>query len=133
MRHAQFGAAAVLVYQDGRRAHTLVHPHDGGEAYMGPLLRKALAYAKVQYRSGDISQILLAEEAMEKVTAEDCNAYLSKCAVRHVYYLTSAWDRESGKKTYHVYAQHLKSGEGLVAGNFPDFAKEIPESAERLV
>ena len=72
------GSALVLVYDHGRLVSAMSHEHDGGEAYMGPLIRRAVQYAKVQYESGDIARILLAEEEMHRVKWDNPETYLTE-------------------------------------------------------
>lgn len=121
MRHDSGGCALVLVYRDGTRAEVLAHAHDGGEAYMGPLIRKAIQYAKVQYKSGDITQILMAEEEMSLLSSAKLLEYCRTLNVRHVYYVTAKWDVDETKKAYHAYVRHLGPGETLAAEHLPEF------------
>lgn len=133
MRPKNEGPAAVLVYADGRVSAVLAHGHDGGEAYMGPLIRKGIAYAKVQYESGAIADILAVEEDTVVVTTPKRTLYLRKFGVRHVYYVTYTWDPEAQKKHYHVYAKHLADKAEVSAADLPDFAREIPKDTTTLV
>lgn len=121
MRHDSEGCALVLVYQDGRRTDVFSHEHDGGEAYMGPLIRKAIQYAKVQYRAGDIAQILMTEEEMTLLSSAKLLEYCQKLNVRHVYYLTAKWDVDETRKVYHAYVRHLCPAETLAEGHLPEF------------
>lgn len=121
MRHDSEGCALVLVYQDGKRADVFAHAHDGGEAYMGPLIRKAIQYAKVQYKSGDIAQILMTEEEMALLSSEKLLEYCRKLNVRHIYYVTAKWDVDDVRKAYRAYVRHLGPGETLKAEHLPEF------------
>lgn len=128
MRPVNEGCALVLLYLDGRRVSVLRHPHDGGEAYMGPVLRKAVSYAKTHYESGDIKQVLLSEPEMEEIVTGDRAA--DKDA-RHLYYVLTSWDPDAGRKTYGVLALHLKKGECADA-RMTHLADNIPSEAKRL-
>lgn len=127
MRHQSEGCALVLVYENGRIATVMAHEHDGGEAYMGPLIRRAIQYAKVQYESGDITQILLAEMEMKIIATERAVEYLQtvKSEPRHLYYLTVRWDEQAAKKSYRVYVRHLEEGEKLKKEDMPEFADAV--------
>lgn len=120
MRHGNEGCAIILVYQDGRRTDVLAHEHDGGEAYMGPLLRKAVQYAKAQYKSGDITQILLTEEEMQLISGVKPLEYCQRLNVRHAYYVTARWDVDEIKKAYHAYVHHFGPDETLKAEHMPE-------------
>lgn len=121
MRPVNEGCALVILYLDGRRVSVLRHPHDGGEAYMGPVLRKAVSYAKTHYESGDIKQVLLSEPEMEEIVTGD---HAADKDARHLYYVTASWDPDAGRKTYGVLALHSKKGE-FAGDRMPVFAKNI--------
>lgn len=96
---------------------------------MGPVLRKAVSYAKTHYESGDIKQVLLSEPEMEEVFTGDREAGES---ARHLYYVLASWDPDAGRKTYGVLALHLKKGECADA-RMTHFADNVPSEAKRLV
>lgn len=127
------GPAIVLVYANGNLEAALVHPHDGGEPYMGPLLRKGIQYAKTHYDCGNIVDILLAESDMRRVDVRDVSSLAERDSVRHVYYITYKWDPDTLKKVYHLFATHLD--EPAFAGNteLPDEQRRIPRNATRMV
>lgn len=133
MRHRSDGCAAVLIYQGGRCAYVLAHAHDGGEAYMGPLFRKAVAYAKVQYESGDIYAILRAEPDMEPVDSQLAVQPLRRRDVRHLYYLTETWDSESGRKRYGVRSRHLPDGVEVSEKDLPTSPMGVPSDTATVV
>lgn len=107
MRASETGAALVTVYANGRLESAAYHEHDGGEAYMVPLLRQAVRYAKTHYDDGDILQILLSEGEMQCVPTENLKAFIRDTDVRHVYTVAYRWNAETGKKTYLAAANHL--------------------------
>lgn len=133
MRHRSEGCAAVLVYRAGRCAHVLSHAHDGGEAYMGPLLRKAVSYAKVQYESGDIRAILLAEPDMKPVDTQLSVVSMRNLHVRHIYYLSETWDADASRKRYSVRVRHMADGEEVTAKDLPEFERRVPAGTSVLV
>jgi hypothetical protein len=125
------GRALILVYGEGRREAVLTHEHDGGEAYMGPLLRKAVQYAKTHYESGNIVDVLMSEGEMDKLSDAEIGEIRSK--VRHIYYVTYKWDSEMEKKAYHVSAIHMKDNHHYpVEADLPELASKIPERALRM-
>lgn len=136
MKTEDYGPAVVLVYGDGRLEAALLHPCDGGEAYMGPLLRKAVQYAKTHYDSGNMLDVLMSEGEMQELDrrdgglAETCKAK----GVRHIYYVSYRWNADACRKTYHVAARHPRNG---VAGDsdIPEFLDRsgVPKGAARLV
>lgn len=136
MKTEDYGPAVVLVYGDGRLEAALLHPYDGGEAYMGPLLRKAVQYAKTHYDSGSITDVLLSEGEMQELDRQD-GGLTETCKaknVRHMYYVSYRWNADTCKKTYHVAARHPKNG-AIGDSDIPDFLDRsgVPKGAERLV
>ena len=134
MSLSDVGPAAVLVYGDGRREAALLHSQDGGEAYMGPLLRKAVQYAKTHYDCGNITDVLMSEGEMHRLGAGD--DVLVKCIcvdVRHVYYVAYRWDAETSRKTYRISTIHLDRP--VYASDLPDRLGRgyAPKGARRLV
>lgn len=107
MRASETGAALVTVYANGRLESAAYHEHDGGEAYMVPLLRQAVRYAKTHYDDGDILKILLSEGEMRCVPVENLKAFIRDTDVRHVYTVAYRWNAETGKKTYAASVNHL--------------------------
>ena len=125
------GRALILVYGGGRRESVLLHEHDGGEAYMGPLLRKAVQYAKTHYESGNIVDVLMSEGAMDRLDDEEIAEIRSR--VRHLYYVSYKWDPEMARKTYHVSAIHMKDNHHYpTEADLPELTGRIPERALRL-
>jgi len=106
------GPAVVLVYGDGRLEAALLHEKDGGEPYMGPLLRKAVQYARTHYDSGNIVDVLMSEGEMKKLEARGLEDRVAELGARHVYYVTYRWDADAARKTYHVDAAHAPSARG---------------------
>lgn len=104
------GSAVVLIYGDGLLLHVLVHPRDGGEAYMGPLLRKAVQYAKTHYDSGNILDVLMSEGEMTEIAKETVAHECEARKVRHAYYVSYRWDADNDRKSYRVYSLHVKRG-----------------------
>lgn len=136
MKTEDYGPAVVLVYGDGLLEVALLHPYDGGEAYMGPLLRKAVQYAKTHYDSGSITNVLLSEGEMQELDRQD-GGLAETCKaknVRHVYYVSYHWNADACKKTYHVAARHPKNG-AIGDSDILDFLDRsgVPKGAERLV
>lgn len=134
MSVADYGAAVVLVYGDGRLESALLHPFDGGEAYMGPLLRKAVQYAKTHYDSGNMLDVLMSEGEMRKLDTGGLHAKFTKHNVRHVYYVSYRWDADAVRKTYRVSAVHLGDRQATQA-DIPEFIDRTgaPKGASRLV
>ena len=125
MSLADSGPAIVLVYGGGTLETALLHAQDGGRAYMAPLVRKAVQYAKTHYDSGDIARVLESEGEMRRMDlGVDMSVYAPPAGVRHVYYVMYRWDPEACRKTYRVRALHL---EGRCAG-----AAEIPARADMI-
>lgn len=124
------GPAIVLIYGGGRREAALVHEHDGGEAYMRPLLRKAVQYAKTHYNSGDMKAVLMSEGEMKPV--DDIAETARETHVRHVYYVTYKWDADMASKTYRVRALHLPEKRYATAEQLVEYAEQIPDSAAQL-
>ena len=110
------GSALVLVYDHGRLVSAMSHEHDGGEAYMGPLIRRAVQYAKVQYESGDIARILLAEEEMHRVKWDNPETYLK-------LRIFVGYDEQAAKRTYLTESRHLSHTERLCAADLAQFIK----------
>ena len=115
------GSALVLVYEHGRLVSAMSHEHDGGEAYMGPLIRRAVQYAKVQYESGDIVRILLAEEEMHRVKWDSPETYLKLRNPRHLYRIFVGYDEQAAKRTYRTESRHLGHAERLCAADLEQF------------
>lgn len=126
------GPALVLIYGGGRRETTLMHNQDGGEAYMRPLLRKAVQYARTHYNSGDILAVLMSEGNMHEVGEGGVVDVARGARVRHVYYVEYRWSPDTGTKTYRVRALHLAEKHYATAEHLPDDARNIPESAVQL-
>lgn len=126
------GPAAILVYGGGRLEAAFLHAQDGGEAYMGPLLRKAVQYAKTHYDSGNIVDVIMSEGEMRRIDGVPVPEAAANAKVRHVYYVTYRWDSNSAKKTYRVKALHIKTGQHVGATDVPTFADEIPATATHL-
>lgn len=124
------GPAAVLVFRDGMKTAELYHEHDGGEAYMGPVLRRAVAYARTHYDSGDIEQVLLSEPEMEKILPGGRKETILKA--RHVYYVVYSFDEEASKKTYSAFALH-GMGTHLLPADFCEFARDIPCIVKKII
>ena len=118
------GSALVLVYDHGRLVSALSHEHDGGEAYMGPLIRRAVQYAKVQYESGDIAKILLAENEMHRVTWDSPATYLKLRNPRHLYRIFVGYDEQAAKRTYRTESRHLGHAERLCAADLAQFINQ---------
>lgn len=127
------GTAVVMIYGGGRREVTLMHKCDGGEAYMRPLLRKAVQYAKTHYNSGDILAVLMSEGEMYQVDESRLIDASREARVRHVYYVTYRWDSEMANKTYHVKSVHLGPEHYATAEQLVEYADRIPENAVQLV
>ena len=134
MSFADCGPAVVLVYGDGRLEAALLHPCDGGETYMGPLLRKAVQYAKTHYDSGNMLDVLLSEGEMHKIDSDRVPETCTAKGVRHMYYVSYRWNADNARKTYHVAAKHLRSGAAGQA-DIPDFIDRsgVPSGRTRLV
>ena len=126
------GAALVIVYGNGRLEASFLHIHDGGEAYMGPLLRKAVQYAKTHYDSGNIVDVLLSEGEMRQIDVSQAADAAKDADVRHIYYVTYRWDPEMTRKTYRVRALHLIQQQHAAHTDVPAFAAQIPEKATNL-
>lgn len=127
MTEKECGAALVAVYVNGARECTLRHPHDGGEAYMRPLIRRGIAYAKTHYDSGEIVDVLLAEPEMLREPDVTCAATLA--GVRHVYYVLVKPVPDEGRKIYAALAIHADSP---TAADVPDFEADIPAGARPI-
>ena len=134
MRSEDYGPAVVLVYGDGRLETALLHPCDGGEAYMGPLLRKAVQYAKTHYDSGSITDVLLSEGEMQDLDRENLAETCKAKGVRHMYYVSYRWNADACRKTYHVAARHRKNG-AFGNADIPESldTSGVPRGADRLV
>ena len=134
MSVSDYGAAAVLVYGDGRLESALLHPFDGGEAYMSPLLRKAVQYAKTHYDSGNMLDVLMSEGEMRKLETDGLHAKFAKHNVRHIYYVSYRCDADAVRKTYRVSAVHLGDRQATQA-DIPEFIDRTgaPKGASRLV
>ena len=126
------GPALVLVYGHGRREAALLHPHDGGEAYMGPLLRKAVQYAKTHYDSGNIVDVLMAEGEMSRIADVEAEMASGLLNAKHVYYVTYRWNAGAGK-TYHVHARHMAPGRNVCVTDIPERLRDMPEGTAKLV
>ena len=130
------GPAVVSIYGDGRREMVFLHRHDGGEAYMGPLLRKAVQYAKTHYDSGNIADVLMSEGEMCRVDDKETVRAATDAQARHLYYVTYKWNLDTNKKTYKVHALHLNgrrpATEDELRKKLPVFAAEIPENTTCL-
>ena len=122
------GRALVVIYKNGIKETILSHQYDGGEAYMGPVIRRAVAYAKTHYDSGDIGTILKAESAMEDGTDIP---YLGD--VKHVYYVCSQYNAQTEKKMYTAKVIHLKKGKQCTRDMLPELVSAIPSSATKVV
>lgn len=133
MRGRNDGTALVIVYSEGRAVCSMTHEHDGGEAYMGPLLRKAVQYAKTQYGSGDIAAIIMTEQEMVCVQGILKHDELKRIGVVHLYYVTVTYDGETCRKYYHVYSKHLGSPDALTKEDTPELAGRIPCDTSTLV
>lgn len=128
------GPAVVLIYGDGRLEAALLHDKDGGEPYMGPLLRKAVQYAKTHYDSGNILDVLMAEGEMRKLACGGLESRMEELGARHVYYVTYRWDEDTARKTYHVDAAHAPGTRGW-RPDVPDIMGKAftPAGSKRLV
>jgi len=134
MKSEDCGPAVVLVYGDGRLESALLHKCDGGEAYMGPLLRKAVQYAKTHYDSGNILDVLMSEGEMLQLDKDTVVDECAKHKVRHVYYMAYWWDATSARKTYRVWVGSVKQGRaGLVDVAQFLAATSVPTGSRRLV
>jgi len=133
MRFAEEGPALVLVYAGNQREAVLVHEHDGGPAYMGPFLRKAIQYAKTHYDSGQIVDVLLSETETRKVEERMAVDTVQTRGIQHVYYLTYTWESRTGRKAYRLYAKHFKSPYYADLKALPVVRTDIPEDSETLV
>ena len=128
------GPAVVLVYGDGRLEAALLHDKDGGEPYMGPLLRKAVQYARTHYDSGNIVDVLMSEGEMKKLACDGLEDKVAELGARHVYYVTYRWDADAARKTYHVDAAHAPGAHGW-RPDVPGFMGKTfpPTGVKRLV
>ena len=126
------GPALLLIYEQGRRVAALVHKHDGGEAYMGPLLRKAVQYAKTHYDSGNIVDVLMSEGDMRIVSDIDAEIASGSVSARHVYYVTYRWNSGQGK-LYHVHSRHIPNGKVASATDIPEWQRDMPNGTSTLV
>ena len=126
------GPALVLVYEQGRRVAALAHDQDGGEAYMGPLLRKAVQYAKTHYDSGNIVDVLMSEGDMRRLGDLEAEMAAGSLGARHVYYVTYRWNAGAGK-TYHVYARHMAPGRTAAVTDIPEWKRDMPGGTSKLV
>ena len=134
MKAEDYGPAVVLVYGDGRLEAALLHPYDGGEAYMGPLLRKAVQYARTHYGSGNSVDVLMSEGEMKKLEVRGLEDRMAELGARHVYYVTYRWDADAARKTYRVDAAHATCTRGW-RPDVPGFMGKTftPAGAKRLV
>ena len=126
MIEKESGPALVLVYQDGMLKQALHHTHDGGEAYMRPLLRKGIAYAKTHYGAGEIVDVLLSEQEMRKL-GDNAAEYCKTHVVRHVYYVTATTNADAAGKSYAVRALHTSR---VTGAELPQCADGIPAEAK---
>jgi hypothetical protein len=128
------GPAVVLIYGDGRLEAALLHDKDGGEPYMGPLLRKAVQYAKTHYDSGNILDVLMAEGEMRKLEVRWLEDRIAELGAKHVYYVTYWWDEDAARKTYHVDAAHTTGTPGW-RPDVPGLVGRayVPAGSKRLV
>ncbi len=126
------GPALVLVYEQGRRVAAMAHEQDGGEAYMGPLLRKAVQYAKTHYDSGNIVDVLMSEGEMRRIEDLEAEMEAGSLCAKHVYYVTFRWNA-GASKTYHVHARHMAPGRNVCAPDIPEWLKDMPEATSKLV
>lgn len=129
MSIGQEGPALVVIYIDGRCRSVLLHPHDGGESYMGPVLRRGVAYARTHYESGNIRDVLMSEPEMQLVQPA---AWLSTDAI-HLYYVEVSWDEDAARKQYAVRALHKRQGSAAEKSMVPARARDIPSEAKKLV
>lgn len=123
------GPALIVVYVNGIRECVLRHEHDGGEHYMGPVLRHAVKYAKTHYDDGDIVAVLRSEPEMQ-VALESKTGTLTNHGCRHVYYVSWRWDVEASRKSYEVHAVHT---DGKAVPPVPETFSDIPVTAVKLV
>jgi hypothetical protein len=126
MIEKESGAALVLVYLDGVLKQALHHAHDGGEAYMRPLLRKGIAYAKTHYGDGEIIDVLLSEQEMRKLGGDGAE-YCKTHGVRHAYYVTVMTNADAAGKSYAVRALHTSR---VTSAELPQCADGIPAVAK---
>ena len=128
------GCALVLIYGNGLREAALLHPHDGGEPYMVPVLRKAVQYARTHYEDGNIREILLSEPDMRQISDD---RYLLNntvyAEVRHVYYVEYKVNARAGKKSYLISALHFSSYHELGKEHIPTRADRLPDGRQPLV
>ena len=127
------GCALVLIYGNGLREAALLHPHDGGEPYMGPVLRKAVQYARTHYEDGNIREMLLCEPDMLSIADDRYlldNSIHSE--VRHVYYVEYKVNARAGKKSYSVSALHFRSCNELGKEHMPARADRLPDGRRTL-
>ena len=128
------GCALVLIYGNGLREAALLHPHDGGEPYMGPVLRKAVQYARTHYEDGNIREILLSEPDMLSIADDryllDNTVYAE---VRHVYYVEYKVNSRAGKKSYSISSLHFRSCTELRKEHIPARADLLPDGRRTLV
>ena len=129
MSIGQEGPALVVIYIDGRCRTVLLHPHDGGEAYMGPVLRRGVAYARTHYESGNIRDVLMAEPDMQLLHPA---AWLSTPAT-HLYYIVVSYDADAARKQYAVRAVHKRQVSAAGKSIVPALARDIPSDAKKLV
>lgn len=126
------GPALILVYEQGRRVASLAHGQDGGEAYMGPLLRKAVQYAKTHYDSGNIVDVLMSEGSMSRIADIDAEMAAGSVDAKHVYYVTYRWNA-GASKTYHVHARHMAPGRNAGVTDIPEWQRDMPDGTSKLV
>lgn len=126
------GPAIIMIYGDGKREMTLAHAQDGGEAYMGPLLRKAVQYAKTHYDSGDIAAVLMSEGEMRQIAESDVIEAASGIHARHIYYVMYRWDVDTAKKTYKIKALHLPQKHYATVEQLAEYVNHIPATARQL-
>ncbi len=131
MTRRECGAALTLVYTDGVMSAALYQPHDGGEAYMRPLIRRGLAYAKTMYDAGEIAKVLLASPDMTDVGCGlPANGMPGHAAAAHVYYVIARTVPEEARKTYAAKALHRR--DGARDSDVPWFADDIPPEAKTI-
>ena len=129
MSMSECGPALIAIYVNGIRECVLRHEHDGGEHYMGPVLRHAVKYAKTHYDDGDIVSVLRSEPEMQ-VTNESKTGTLRNHGCRHVYYVSWRWDAEAARKSYVVHATHT---DGKTVPPVPEAFSDIPGTSVRIV
>lgn len=125
------GPALVLVYEGGTRVAALFHEHDGGEHYMGPVIRRAIAYAKTHYDCGNIADILRSEPEMRDADLDVL--YLARSyGIRHFYYIAYRWDEHARKKNYRAYVRHTGPDTYVEDETVPDMWVSNPPGSAAL-